>query len=309
MSAYTPTELGNRLASGLLSFPVTPFDAELGVDEDGLRKHISWMCGHDVAGLFAAGGTGEFFSLSVSEVESVVRAAVEVVPGGLPVLAPAGHSTATAIELAGMAERAGAHGLLLFPPYLTEGEQEGLAAYARAVCRSTSLGVVLYNRANARYSAETVERLAVDCPNLIGFKDGAGDLEQMTRVHARLRDRLTYIGGLPTAEMFALPYQQLGMNTYSSAIFNFVPGFALSFHAAVRAGDGDTVLNMLDEFVLPFTELRNRGKGYAVSIVKAGLCAVGRPAGKVRPPLVDLRSDELAELATLIEKIQGRTCS
>jgi 5-dehydro-4-deoxyglucarate dehydratase len=59
---------------------------------------------------------------------------------------------------------------------------------------------------------------------------------------------------------------------------------------------------MLTDFVLPYVELRNRGKGYAVSIVKAGMRAVGEPAGPVRPPLIDLRDDEYAALVTLIDK-------
>jgi 5-dehydro-4-deoxyglucarate dehydratase len=239
----------------------------------------------------------------------VVRAAAESAPADTPVLAPAGHGTTTATRLARSAEAVGADGILLFPPYLTEAEQDGLVAYVRAVCRATELGVVIYNRANAVYSADTVRRLADECPNLIGFKDGAGDLEQMTRIFTRLRDRLTYIGGLPTAEMFALPYLQLGVNTYSSAIFNFLPEFALRFYAAVRGGDRERVLAMLDEFVLPYTELRNRGRGYAVSIVKAGMRVVGRPAGPVRPPLVDLDDHELAELAALVEKVTAHTAT
>jgi 5-dehydro-4-deoxyglucarate dehydratase len=302
MSDYSPTELAGRLPSGLLSFPVTHFTDDLGFDEDRYRTHVARMGSRPVAGLFAAGGTGEFFSLTPAEVRTVVAAAVAAAPDGVPVLAPAGHDTRTAVELARTAEQDGADGILLFPPYLTESEQDGLAAHVRAVCAATSLGVIIYNRGNARYAPGTVERLAADCPNLIGFKDGIGDLEQMTFIHARLRERLVYIGGLPTAEVFAMPYKQLGLSTYSSAIFNFLPDFALRFFAAVREDDHGRVLAMLTDFVLPYVELRNRGKGYAVSIVKAGMRAVGEPAGPVRPPLIDLRDDEYAALVTLIDK-------
>lgn len=90
------------------------------------------------------------------------------------------------------------------------------------------------------------------------------------------------------------------MTTYSSAIFNFLPDWALAFYRAVRAGDRATVKRELDRFVLPYIALRNRGAGYAVSIVKAGMEAVGRPAGPVRPPLTDLRPEEVEELRQLI---------
>lgn len=302
MTEYEPSGLAAQLASGLLSFPVTHFGEDFAFDEAGYREHIGWLSKHPAAGLFAAGGTGEFFSLTVSEVEQVVRAAVEEAPAEIPIVAPAGYGTATAIELVRAAERAGADGILLFPPYLTESDQAGLLAHAQAVCDATGLGVVVYNRGNARYTDATVARLAERCPNLIGFKDGLGNIEQLTRIHALLGDRLTYIGGLPTAELFAQPLLELGVSTYSSAIFNFVPEFALDFYAAVRNRDHNTVSALLNRFVVPYSDLRNRRDGYAVSIIKAGMKVIGRPAGPVRPPLVDLDDHELAALAALVSR-------
>ncbi|SDZ49561.1 5-dehydro-4-deoxyglucarate dehydratase [Saccharopolyspora shandongensis] len=307
MPALTPTELAERLGSGLLSFPVTHFTRDLAFDEPAYRENILRLGTYEVAGLFAAGGTGEFFSLTPKEVASVVRAATGSAPKGTPVLAPAGYGTAQAVEMARDAEAAGADGLLLFPPYLTEASPDGLSSYVRAVCESTSLGVVLYSRANAVYTSETVATLADACPNLIGFKDGVGDLEAITRIHSRLGDRLVYIGGLPTAETFALPYLELGVTTYSSAIFNFLPEFALAFYNAVRAGDRTKVRRLLDDVVLPYTAIRDRKAGYAVSIVKAGMNLVGRPAGPVRPPLTDLDDAENALLVDVVETSRTAT--
>ncbi|MFE9356177.1 5-dehydro-4-deoxyglucarate dehydratase [Streptomyces olivaceoviridis] len=307
MTSYTPAELRSRLGSGLLSFPVTHFRDDLSFDEDAYRENIIRLAKYDVGGLFAAGGTGEFFSLTPSEVERVVTAAADSAPDDTPILAPAGYGTTTATEFAAAAERAGADGILLFPPYLTEAGQEGLARHVEAVCRSTSLGVVVYSRANAVYSADTIARLAETCPNLIGYKDGVGDIDTMTRVYARLGERLTYIGGLPTAETFALPYLELGVTTYSSAIFNFLPDFALGFYTAVRERRHDAVIRMLTDFVLPYTEIRNRQPGYAVSIVKAGMTATGHSAGPVRPPLTDLSAPELDELTRLIAALPTAT--
>ncbi|MEV5148134.1 5-dehydro-4-deoxyglucarate dehydratase [Streptomyces sp. NPDC052727] len=303
MSSFTPAELGRRIGSGLLSFPVTHFRDDLSFDEAAYREHVVRLSKYDVGGLFAAGGTGEFFSLTPTEVERVVTAAADSAPDGTPILAPAGYGTATAVEFAAAAERAGADGILLFPPYLTEAGQEGLARHVEAVCRATSLGVVIYSRANAVYSADTVARLADTCPNLIGYKDGVGDIDTVTRIHARLGDRLTYIGGLPTAETFALPYLQLGVTTYSSAIFNFLPDFALAFYAAVREQRQADVTKMLSDFVLPYTDIRNRQAGYAVSIVKAGMTATGQGAGPVRPPLTDLTPQEHDSLSALIAQL------
>ncbi|WP_030255655.1 5-dehydro-4-deoxyglucarate dehydratase [Streptomyces violens] len=306
MTDHTPAELGRRLGSGLLSFPVTHFRPEdLSFDEDAYRTNITRLGKYDVAGLFAAGGTGEFFSLTPAEVERVVTAAVDSAPEGTPIIAPAGYGTATAVEYAEAAERAGADGVLLFPPYLTEASQDGLAAHVEAVCRATRLGVIVYSRANAVYAPDTVARLAERCPNLIGFKDGVGDIDPLTRLYARMGDRLTYIGGLPTAETYALPLLELGVTTYSSALFNFVPEFALDFYTAVRARRRADVLRMLDDFVLPYTRIRDRKAGYAVSIVKAGMQLTGHSAGPVRPPLTDLEPEEMDQLTELIQGLGG----
>jgi 5-dehydro-4-deoxyglucarate dehydratase len=298
-----PDVLADRLRSGLLSFPVTHFDADLQFDEPRYREHLAWQAGFDVAGLFAAGGTGEGFSLTPPEVDHVVRTAVDEVGERVPVIAPATGGTALAVAQAKAAQDAGASGVLLFPPYLTEAGQRGLAEHVSAVCRATDLGVIVYSRANAVLHDATVAELADRNPNLVGFKDGVGDIERLTRIYARLGERLAYIGGLPTAETFALPLLQLGVSTYSSALYNFLPEFALRFYAAVRRQDRETVYRLLSEFVIPYLDIRDRGKGYAVSIIKAGLTAVGRDGGRVRPPLTDLTDDERAELATLVQKV------
>jgi 5-dehydro-4-deoxyglucarate dehydratase len=303
VTEYSPTDLAAQLKSGLLSFPVTHFADDLSFDEAGYRKHLAWLAQYPVAGLFAAGGTGEGFSLTLEETDQVVRTAVHEVAGAVPVLAPATGSTANAIAQAKAARAAGADGLLLMPPYLTEASQAGLVEHVSRVCEATDLGVVVYSRANAVLRDEAVAVLADRNPTMIGFKDGVGSIEQMTRTYARVGDRLMYVGGLPTAETFALPLLQLGVSTYSSALFNFVPQWAIEFYDAVVAQDRDEVYRRLEEFVLPYLDIRDRTQGYAVSIVKGGLAAIGRPAGPVRPPLTDLREDEVAELKDLIDRI------
>jgi 5-dehydro-4-deoxyglucarate dehydratase len=300
MTRMLPDEFKKKIGAGLLSFPVTHFTDDYAFDEDGYRRHIEWLLEHGPAGLFAAGGTGEFFSLTLEEFAKVVAAAVQQAGGRVPVVAGCGYGTAMAKQFAQAAEGAGADGLLLLPPYLLNADPAGLVAHVEAVCAATKLGVIFYNRDNAILNDVSLEKLCARCANLVGFKDGYGDIELMTRIYARMGERLTYIGGLPTAETFALPYLEMGVTTYSSAIFNFLPKFAQAFYAAVRRRDHEEVFKQLREFVLPYIDIRNRHKGYAVSIVKAGMRAVGRPAGPVRTPLTDLDAGEMDGLAKLI---------
>ena len=198
-------------------------------------------------------------------------------------------------------QTAGADAILLLPHYLIGAPQAGLYAHIKAVCDAVDIGVIIYNRANSIANADTVARLADACPNLIGFKDGTGNIHQVREIVARLGDRLTYIGGMPTHELFAEAYDAMGVTTYSSAVFNFVPELALEFYRAMRGKDRATMTRILTDFFYPFAALRDRSPGYAVSIIKAGLAAVGRDPGPVRPPLTDLTPAELADLTRLIQ--------
>ncbi|WCT74736.1 5-dehydro-4-deoxyglucarate dehydratase [Sphingomonas naphthae] len=304
MTGISPQQMAAQIGDGLLSFPVTHFDpTDHSFLEGPYREHCAWMLEYELAGLFAAGGTGEFFSLTPAEVKQVVSAAVVETAGKTPVIAGCGYGTAIATGIARDAEEVGADGLLLLPPYLMTGSQDGLAAHIEAVCKSTGLGVIVYNRGNAVVNEDTLARLCERNPNLVGFKDGVGDIELMTRIYGRMGDRLVYVGGLPTAELFATPYLTMGVTTYSSAIFNFLPEWALAFYKSVRAGDQVEVMNQLQKFVMPYVALRNRNKGYAVSIVKAGMRSIGRDAGPVRSPLTDLTAAEQAELDALIATV------
>jgi 5-dehydro-4-deoxyglucarate dehydratase len=295
----TPELLKERLGAGLLSFPVTHFDEASRFAPKSYQDHVAWLAGYTAPVLFAAGGTGEFFSLAPSEVPEVVRSAKEAA-GETAIVSGCGYGTEMAVEIARAAEKAGADGILLLPHYLIDAPQEGLFAHARRVCQSVGIGVMVYNRDNAVLQPDTVARLCDDCPNLIGFKDGTGDIGLVRHVTAKIGDRLMYLGGMPTAELFAEAYLGAGFTTYSSAVFNFVPALANEFYAALRGGDRATCERILKDFFYPFMAIRNRQKGYAVSAIKAGVRLQGFAAGRVRAPLVDLTAEEEGMLAALI---------
>jgi 5-dehydro-4-deoxyglucarate dehydratase len=298
-----PRELKTIMSGGLLSFPLTDFDANGDFNAKGYIERLEWLAPYGASALFAAGGTGEFFSLTGEEYPSIIRTAVQTCKGKVPIIAGAGGSTRFAIQCAQEAERQGAHGILLLPHYLTEAGQEGLIAHVEAVCKSVKFGVIVYNRNVCKLTPASLRILADRCPNLIGFKDGVGDIEAMSSIYMAMGDRFAYLGGLPTAEVYAAAYKALGTPVYSSAVFNFIPKTALEFYHAVAADDMATQHRLLREFFMPYLAIRNRVPGYAVSIVKAGAKLVGHDAGPVRAPLTDLKDDEMAQLDALIRKL------
>jgi 5-dehydro-4-deoxyglucarate dehydratase len=300
----SPQELQAR-ARGLLSFPVTPFTADNNVDVPLYREHVQYMIDAEPGALFACGGTGEFFSIDLDEYRVAVRAAVEQSNGKVPIVAGVGYGTKLACGFARVAEEAGADGIMVMPPYLLVSEQEGLYQHYRAVAASTRLGVIVYQRDNAIFTPQTVGRLA-EIPNIIGFKDGHGDMERLIRTRLEVGDRLLMLNGMPTAELSAQAFYGIGCRTYSSAVFNFVPEIARAFFNAVESGNDAECTRLLKGFYLPFAELRDRVKGYAVSLIKAGLQVRGRPLGGVRPPLLDPHPTQVEELFEIVE--HGLAC-
>ncbi|MFE0541861.1 5-dehydro-4-deoxyglucarate dehydratase [Streptomyces sp. NPDC058891] len=302
----SPAPLAARLSipSGPLFFPVTAYEPDGSVALDVYRAHVRAGVEAGAAAVFACCGTGEFHALTPEEFQACVRAAVEAAEGRVPVVAGAGYGTALARRYAGLAEEAGADGLLAMPPYLVLAGQEGLLRHYRELAASTSLPTIVYQRDNAVFTPRTVVELA-RTDGVIGFKDGLGDLDLMQRIVSTVRTEVPgdflYFNGLPTAEQTQLAYRGIGISLYSSAVFCFVPEIALAFHRALGTGDDTTAHRLLDGFYRPFVELRAQGRGYAVSLVKAGVRLRGLDVGEVRPPLHEPSEDHVKQLARLID--------
>src|ERR1700710_2190026 len=228
----SPQELKTALGSGLLSFPLTDFDANLDFAPKPFADRLDWLQPYGATVLFAAGGTGEFFSLEPEEYSRVVKVAPDPARGRPPLGGAAGGGPTLAIKYAQEAERLGAQGILLLPHYLTEGSQDGLVAHIEAVCRSVKIGVIVYNRGGCKLTPASLQVLADRNPNLVGFKDGVGDIEKFVAIRQTLGDRFTYLGGLPPAAVFAGAYNAMGCPVYSSAVFNFIPKTAMDFYQA-----------------------------------------------------------------------------
>ena len=291
----------SSLENGLLSFPVTDFDNNGEFNPKGFGKRVEWFVNHDVSSVFVAGGTGEFFSLTADEYDQIVKISVQVVADRVPVISSVGRSIKEAIAFAKMAENAGIHALLLFPPYLTECPQDGVYEYAKSIIQNTTLPVIYYNRGNGVLTAPYIEKLAANCSNFIGLKDGTGNMQDLNDIIKTVGKRLSYIGGVPTAEIIAEAYLSIGVNTYSSAAFNFVPELANKFYKALRAGDTQTVKEITQKFYIPLVRLRGKKNGYAVSLIKAGAKLIGKSAGDVRPPLSMPTEADTLELKLIIE--------
>jgi 5-dehydro-4-deoxyglucarate dehydratase len=306
--SLAPDQLKPQL-EGVFGFPITPFHPDGSLNLDALRRHVGWMAGTGVSTIFVCGGTGEYASLALEEYREAVGGAVKEVAGRVPVLSGIGYSTSIACQFAREAERAGVDGLLALPPYLYIPEQEGLYHHYRQIAESVGVGVLLYHRDNALFTPETVARLA-EIPNIVGFKDGYGNLEQFTRTRLLVGDRLALVNGMPTAEMTFPAFHACGARAFTSATSNFIPHVTMRFYRAVVEGDRETVDAILKTVIEPLCRIRDFKKGYAISYVKAAVALLGRLApdgpGPVRPPVVDLSAAEVEELRAVLDSILQR---
>ena len=294
-------EIRASLADGLLSFPITDLDKEGKFNAETYAARLDWFVTHKVSAIFVAGGTGEFFSLSENEYKKIVAVTAATVKEKIPMISSIGRSIPDAIAYAHIAEDAGMNALLLMPPYLTECPEDGTYEYAKTIMNNTNLPVIYYNRANGVLSSKYIQKLADNCNNFIALKDGTGNIQELNDTIKSVGNRLSYIGGVPTAEIIAEAYLSIGVNTYSSAAFNFVPELANLFYSNLRAGNKENVAKILKEFFIPFVRLRSKKNGYAVSLIKAGANIIGKSAGDVRAPLTMPLPEEIAVLEQLIE--------
>lgn len=287
----------------VLYFPVTAFDEHDRVDAERVEQHIAERVAHRPGAVFAACGTGELHALSPEEFSTVVSAAVRASAGRVPVLAGAGGPLGQARAAAREAERLGADGLLVMPPYLVRGPQQGLIAYVRAIAAVTELPLIVYHRANAQFTADSVSELLRD-PQVVGIKDGVGDLalaQSFVRAAAASgRDDVLFFNGLLTAEMTQAAYSAIGVPMYSSAAFAMAPAVATAFFDALRGGDIARQNALIDGFYAPLVRLRDEVPGFAVALIKAGVRLGGLDVGGVRAPLIDPDAAQLDRLAALL---------
>jgi 5-dehydro-4-deoxyglucarate dehydratase len=291
-----PNTLRNKL-SGVIAFPVTPFKDDLSLDLPGLHVNLNKLLEYPVSAIVAAGGTGEMYSLTPAEYLRVIELTALAVEDHVPVIAGVGFGQRLGVEMAQAAEKAGADGLLVFPPYYAEANEEGLFEYYRSIAKATRLGMIVYSRDWARFTPAMVESLT-SLANLVAWKDGHGDIRQLQSLMHRVGERLVWIGG--AGDDMVGVYYSTGIRAFTSSIATVAPALSLRLHELAAANDTQALAELLESCVIPLYELRSRRRGYEVSAMKAMMDMIGLNGGPVRPPLVDVTAQELDELRTIL---------
>ncbi|MBW6437969.1 4-hydroxy-tetrahydrodipicolinate synthase [Actinoplanes hulinensis] len=276
----------------LLTAMVTPFTPDGSLDIEGAARLAAYLVDEQRNdALVISGTTGESPTTTDAEKDTLLRAVIEAVGDRARVLAGVGtNNTAHTIELAQAAEKAGAHGLLVVTPYYSKPPQAGVERHFRAVADATGLPIMVYDiphRAGTAIATETMCRLAGH-ERIVAVKDAKGDL--VASSHVLARTDLAYYSGDDAATLPLLSIGGVGLVGTST---HFTGRLAKDMIEAWDRGDTAAAL-ALHRTALPLFTGIFRTQG--VMLVKAGLNALGRPAGVVRSPLVDATDEELNQL-------------
>lgn len=272
---------------------------DLSLDLDALAENVDEMARSPFCCLFAAGGTGELYSLTPEEIEQVVKVSVDAAAGRMPVIAGTGYNAPIGVDIAKRAAKAGASCLLVLPPYYATAPEEGLFQYYEAIGKATDLPMIIYSREWASFTPVQVARLAERVPNLVAWKDGQGNGPKYRRIMDFVGDRLAWLGGL--GDDSVPTYFSVGVQAYTSSISNIAPRLSLELGDAGMKHDFPRLTALMDTYVNPLYAIRERVRGYEVSVMKDAMELLGMKAGPVRPPLQKTKPQDMVDVKALME--------
>ncbi len=283
---------------GTFTAIVTPFrDGE--VDVPALEALVEGQIADGVNGVIAVGTTGESPTLSAAEREQVIRITVEIAKGKCQVLAGTGsNSTSATIAATRAAEKMGVDGMLVVAPYYNKPSQEGLFRHFQAIAQATSAPIMLYNipgRCAVDIGPETVERLAMDCANIVSIKEAGGSVDRVSDLRARLPEAFTILSG---DDALTLPFLSVGAVGVVSVASNLFPAEVVTLVQAFRAGDTKSARDLHLKMLPIFKDLFIEPNPVPV---KTALSWRGAMSAECRLPLCEMTPANQARLRKTLE--------
>ena len=283
---------------GTFTALVTPFrDGE--IDAPAFESLIEGQISAGINGIVAVGTSGEAPTLSHDEREQVIRLAVEIANGRCQVLAGTGsYSTADAIAATTAAEKMGVDGALIVAPYYNKPSQEGLFRHFQAIARSTALPIMLYNipgRCGVDINADTVERLAYDCGNVVSIKEASGSVDRVSELRIRMPEAFTILSG---DDGLTLPFLSVGAAGVVSVASNLLPAEVCALVDTFRRGDIAAAQRLHRRLAGIFKDLFIEPNPVPL---KTALAWRGEMSSEVRLPLCEMSAANEARLRKTLD--------
>lgn len=278
----------------------TPFDKTGALDTMALKHLCHRQVQEGANALVMCGAIGESPTLSPAEHDAIVRIAVDVAQGRIPVIAATdSNSTTQAIELTKRAEAAGADAILSVVPYYNKPTQAGMYAHFCAVSESTSLPLILHDvpsRTVCGLADDTVARLA-ELPNCIGIQDATGDVSRPLRLRSLIKRRFRLLSGDDTT---AFAFLVQGGDGCISVTSNVAPYLCRDMYLALKHGQLARAQQLASSVAKLTAMLSKDGDPAAI---KFALGLFGVIAPNVRLPMVEVNDQARAEISAMVAEL------
>jgi len=283
---------------GTYTVMITPFTPAGGVDVGALRDFVDWQIEQGIHGLIPLGSTGEFLSLDDDEKVLVAETVITQAAGRVPVLIGTGaEDTREVVRLSRRAEKMGADGVMIIPPFYSTPTDDELVHHYKTVADAISLPIMVYNNpatANVDLKPALVARLA-EIDNCLYIKESTLEVTRVRDIIRLCGDRMTVFGGILGFESFVE-----GAQGWVAVVSNVVPqAMARIFSLVADEGDINAARKLYLDY-LPMIEFVG-GQAY-VAGTKALLGHMGFSAGAPRPPRLPLPAPQDAAARALVTK-------
>ncbi|WP_223068642.1 dihydrodipicolinate synthase family protein [Paenibacillus caui] len=291
------TDFKNKL-KGIYVLAITPMTDTLTFDPSALRRNIDHYIASGAHGIIVGGTYAEYPSLSISERQELFAAAAEAVAGRVPLLCcTAASGTGEAIQLTQAAKEAGADGVMVTPPYVSEVRPEDIYYHFQLLNEAAELPILIYNSASigVHLSPEEIAKLA-KLENVAGVKQGATDLHALVRTVAYSGDDISVMCGSDGLILGALAS---GLPGCTSTLANFMTSEFVALYNEFQQG----LVERARDRYYRWQPIRELARKYGQpAMVKAALDIVGLPSGPVRPPFRTLGEEAVADIKRTLQE-------
>ncbi|NER12812.1 dihydrodipicolinate synthase family protein [Leptobacterium flavescens] len=285
---------------GVMPAVTTKFTNEDTLDLQMFEVNVKAQLDAGVHGIILGGTLGEASTLSDSEKRTLVRTAVQIVEGKVPVIINiAEQTTKGAIEAARKAKEDGAEGLMMLPPMRYKAGKRETITYFKEVANSTDLPIMVYNNPvdyGIEVTLDMFEELLDECPNIQAVKESTRDISNVTRIKNRFGNRLKILCGVDT---LALESLLMGADGWVAGLVDAFPAETVAIYELQKAGRTSEAIEIYRWF-LPLLELDINSK--LVQNIKLAEVATGIGTENVRAPRLPLTGAEREHVLSVIEK-------
>lgn len=291
------------LFKGAGSAVATPFD-ENGVNIKEFKKFLEFQIKNKIDALIVCGTTGESSTMTKEEKIQVIKCALEVSNGRVPIIAGTGsNNTKDAVEMSKIAEDLGVDGVLVVTPYYNKTTQSGLIYHYKTIANNITIPIILYNvpsRTGVNILPETCLELS-KIENIVAIKEASGNISQVARIANLCKDNLYIYSGNDDQ---AIPICSLGGLGVISVLSNIKPEFTHNMVWDFINGKTNTAKSkQLDSLPLInslFAEVNPIPVKYALNKIGFNFGVPRLPLHKLSIEKQDLLDKYLEQIGTLI---------